>query len=210
MSRYSEKEKQEVVEFVREFNERHGCGGQTAAKERFGINPISIKRWCVDAGLKFPKRTVSSKNQVTQPAPFVIQLQDGTTVTGSWDIGEDWYFNVKVMFLGHQVKDLFILTDGPENPSPKQVEMFVEFCDDNSQIDQAVDNLVINYYNEDSDEIRECWGMELPESIGKHSEIWGVNTIQFTKDSILFWAWSWDNCGHGVNIEWRDGKPSFF
>jgi hypothetical protein len=49
-TRYSEKTKKEVVDFVKKFDEEHGRGGQSAAKKQFKINPISIKKWCVEQG----------------------------------------------------------------------------------------------------------------------------------------------------------------
>ncbi|MDF1751798.1 MAG: hypothetical protein P1U89_03380 [Verrucomicrobiales bacterium] len=49
-TRYSDKTKKEVVEFVKKYDAEHGRGGQSAAKKQFKINPISIKKWCVDQG----------------------------------------------------------------------------------------------------------------------------------------------------------------
>ncbi len=63
-ARYSEEEKQKVVDFVVEYDRENGRGGQAAAKKEFGINPISIKKWLVEAGHETPskrKRKASRK-----------------------------------------------------------------------------------------------------------------------------------------------------
>lgn len=49
-TRYSDKTKKDVVDFVKRYDEEHGRGGQSAAKKQFKINPISIKKWCVEQG----------------------------------------------------------------------------------------------------------------------------------------------------------------
>jgi len=49
-TRYSDKTKKDVVDFVKKYDEEHGRGGQSAAKKQFKINPISIKKWCVEQG----------------------------------------------------------------------------------------------------------------------------------------------------------------
>lgn len=49
-TRYSDKTKQEVVDFVKAYDAEHGRGGESAAKKKYKINPISIKKWCVEAG----------------------------------------------------------------------------------------------------------------------------------------------------------------
>lgn len=50
-TRYTDQKKRELVDFVRAYDEEHGSGGQAAAKKKFGINPISIKKWCVEADI---------------------------------------------------------------------------------------------------------------------------------------------------------------
>lgn len=52
--RYSQEEKDAVVEFVKEYNQSNGRGGQSAAKKKFDINPITIKSWLDKAGVKSP------------------------------------------------------------------------------------------------------------------------------------------------------------
>lgn len=52
--RYNDKQKADVIAFVKKHNEKHGRGGQSAAKEKFGISPISIASWLTKAGEELP------------------------------------------------------------------------------------------------------------------------------------------------------------
>ena len=52
--RYDDKKKAEVVAFVKQYNEKKGRGGQTAAKEKYNISPISIANWLTKAGEELP------------------------------------------------------------------------------------------------------------------------------------------------------------
>ena len=52
--RYDDKKKAEVVAFVKKHNEENGRGGQTAAKEKYNISPISIANWMTKAGEDLP------------------------------------------------------------------------------------------------------------------------------------------------------------
>lgn len=63
-TRYTDEKKKEVVEFVKKYDQQHGRGGQSAAKKKFEINPISIKKWCVEQGYSTP----SSKKKGKKPA----------------------------------------------------------------------------------------------------------------------------------------------
>ena len=52
--RYSDKQKADVVAFVKKHNQEKGRGGQSAAKEKFKISPISIANWLTAAGEDLP------------------------------------------------------------------------------------------------------------------------------------------------------------
>ena len=75
-TRYTEKKKQEVVNFVKKFDAQNGRGGQAAAKKKWGINPITIKSWCVQQGYSAPPRgkakpkakPVAAKKPASKPA----------------------------------------------------------------------------------------------------------------------------------------------
>ena len=57
-TRYTDKKKAQVVKFVQDYDRKNGRGGQAAAKKKYGINPISIKKWCVEQGVKAPGKSV--------------------------------------------------------------------------------------------------------------------------------------------------------
>ena len=72
--KYSEKKKKEVVEFVKKFDaQNNGRGGQAAARKKWGINPITIKSWCVQAGYgtssRSKKRTTTKSRPAKKKAP---------------------------------------------------------------------------------------------------------------------------------------------
>jgi len=48
--RYSNREKKEVVDFVRQYDRKNGRGGKAAAKKKFGVGAASIRKWCVEQG----------------------------------------------------------------------------------------------------------------------------------------------------------------
>ena len=52
--RYSDKQKADVVAFVKKYNKEKGRGGQSAANEKFKISPISISNWLTAAGEDLP------------------------------------------------------------------------------------------------------------------------------------------------------------
>jgi transposase-like protein len=48
--RYSAEEKQEVVDFVENYNSENGRGGQSAASKQFGVSQLTIAGWLTAAG----------------------------------------------------------------------------------------------------------------------------------------------------------------
>lgn len=55
--RYDQKTKDEVVAFIKSFNDENGRGGQAAAAKKYKLNPITIKSWLQKAGVKTPGKT---------------------------------------------------------------------------------------------------------------------------------------------------------
>lgn len=47
--RYSDSEKQEIINFVQSYNAENGRGGVSQAVKKFGASPISINSW-IDGG----------------------------------------------------------------------------------------------------------------------------------------------------------------
>ncbi len=54
--RYDQNTKDEVVAYVQQYNEEHGRGGQTAAVNKWKLNPITVKSWLEKAGVATPGR----------------------------------------------------------------------------------------------------------------------------------------------------------
>lgn len=61
--RYTQETKDEVVDFVREFNRNNGRGGQSAAVAKWELNPLTVKAWLDRAGIATPgKRATKIKS----------------------------------------------------------------------------------------------------------------------------------------------------
>lgn len=54
-SRYTDEQKQEVVDFVVAYNEANGRGGASTASKKFGVAPLSINAWLNAAGASSPR-----------------------------------------------------------------------------------------------------------------------------------------------------------
>ena len=65
-AKYDDKFKKEVVNFVAGHNKKNGRGGQTAAKKKYGINPITIAAWLDKAGVKTPGKKRGAKGAGTK------------------------------------------------------------------------------------------------------------------------------------------------
>ena len=59
--RYDQKTKDEVVAFVRQYNDENGRGGQSAAQRKWDLNPITIKAWLEKAGVDTPGKSGKKK-----------------------------------------------------------------------------------------------------------------------------------------------------
>jgi len=62
-TRYTDEQKAEVVNFVREHDKAHGRGGQSAAAEKFGVSTLTISKWLKGSGKpgRKPGRKPSAK-----------------------------------------------------------------------------------------------------------------------------------------------------
>lgn len=49
--RYSDAQKQEVVDFLVQYNSKNGRGGQSAASKKFKVTPLTISAWLKAAGV---------------------------------------------------------------------------------------------------------------------------------------------------------------
>lgn len=66
--RYDQKTKDEVVAFVQQYNDANGRGGQTAAVNKWDLNPITVKSWLEKAGVETPGRGGKKKGKPGRPA----------------------------------------------------------------------------------------------------------------------------------------------
>lgn len=48
--RYSDEQKQEILQFVAEYNEKNGRGGQSVAARKFSVSPITLMQWAKTRG----------------------------------------------------------------------------------------------------------------------------------------------------------------
>jgi len=55
-SKYDEKTKEEVVAFIRQYNQENGRGGQSAAVKKWDLNAVTVKSWLEKAGVETPGR----------------------------------------------------------------------------------------------------------------------------------------------------------
>lgn len=68
--RYSPEQKQQVVDFVKSYNEVNGRGGQNQAAKKFKLSVLTVAAWLRAAGVKKPsrKKITSKAGKVTGKA----------------------------------------------------------------------------------------------------------------------------------------------
>ncbi|MBB5350027.1 transposase-like protein [Haloferula luteola] len=72
--RYTDAEKQEVVDYVNEINSSKGRGGQSAASKKFKISPLTISGWLKKSdSVPTGKSTASVGGSITKK---LAKLQD--------------------------------------------------------------------------------------------------------------------------------------
>ena len=59
--RYTDAQKQEVIDFATSYNATHGRGGQSKASEKFNISQLSVATWLKAAGAPAPKSVKAPK-----------------------------------------------------------------------------------------------------------------------------------------------------
>ena len=60
-TRYTDEQKQEVVDFTVAYNEANGRGGQSKAAAKFGVSPLTVMAWLKSAGVKGGAKKVAVK-----------------------------------------------------------------------------------------------------------------------------------------------------
>ena len=66
-ARYTTAQKQQVVDFVHDYNAKHGRGGQSQAAKKFALSVLTVASW-----LRSPKLSVSSKASKASSVPAGI------------------------------------------------------------------------------------------------------------------------------------------
>ena len=80
--RYDQKKKDEVVAYVKQFNETKGRGGQSAAVKKWDLNPITVRSWLEKAGVETPgkggrKKSKSARSAKAAAAPKAVKATKG-------------------------------------------------------------------------------------------------------------------------------------
>jgi transposase-like protein len=66
--RYTPEQKKEIVDFVQQYNEANGRGGQSTAVSKFKVTPISIGAWLKAAGVSKKKGKPAKAAKAAKPA----------------------------------------------------------------------------------------------------------------------------------------------
>jgi len=66
--RYTPEQKKEIVNFVQQYNEANGRGGQSAAVIKFKVSPITIGAWLKAAGVSKKKGKPAKAAKAVKPA----------------------------------------------------------------------------------------------------------------------------------------------
>jgi hypothetical protein len=65
--RYTPEQKKEIVEYVQQYNEANGRGGQSAAVSKFKVTPITIGAWLKAAGVSKKKGKPAKAAKAAKP-----------------------------------------------------------------------------------------------------------------------------------------------
>jgi len=67
--RYTDAQKKEIVNFVAQYNQTNGRGGQSAASKKYKVTPLTISAWLKAAGVKPPaKKKIKKAVKVAKAA----------------------------------------------------------------------------------------------------------------------------------------------
>ena len=79
--RYTDKEKAEIVQFVRDYDKRNKRGGQSAAVKKFGVTQITVAKWLkADGPAPARKKKATSKAGKNAPVAAAARPAPGGTV----------------------------------------------------------------------------------------------------------------------------------
>lgn len=81
--RYSAEEKQEILQFVVDYDRQHGRGGQSAAAEKYGVSPLTISNWKKSSGKAPRKMGRPKKSGLAAAVATPKQIASGASSMGS-------------------------------------------------------------------------------------------------------------------------------
>jgi hypothetical protein len=88
--RYDDAKKQEVVDFVSDYNQKNGRGGQSAAARKFGVTILTVSSWLKGSGKKVAKAPKADKPAKAPKAPKEAKVSGALTskVKALLDLGD--------------------------------------------------------------------------------------------------------------------------
>jgi transposase-like protein len=82
--RYSDAQKQEIVDFVVKFNSENGRGGQSEAAKKFNISQLTIATWLKKSGVKkASKKAAAVKTAKAPKVPKAAKAAKAASVSSS-------------------------------------------------------------------------------------------------------------------------------
>lgn len=85
-SRYTDEQKQEVVDFVASYNTANGRGGQSKAAAKFGVSPLTVMAWLKAAGAgKVGRKAVAKVAKVAKASKAAKPGRKPAAAAGSFD-----------------------------------------------------------------------------------------------------------------------------
>lgn len=88
-TRYSEAEKQEIVDFVNSYNAENGRGGQSAAVRKFQLSAITVSAWLKRAGIRPGGRTAKMVRAGVAPNVPAVSPAVASKVKALLDVSEE-------------------------------------------------------------------------------------------------------------------------
>jgi len=79
--RYTDAQKQEVVEFATNYNATNSRGGQSKAAEKFGISPLTVAAWLAASGAPKPAKKAPKAPKAAKAAKAKGDSRVGTRYT---------------------------------------------------------------------------------------------------------------------------------
>lgn len=89
-TRYSPEEKQQIVDFVNNYNAENGRGGQSAAVKKFNLSAITVSAWLKKAGVRSTGgRPAKQVRAAAAPAAPVVSSGIASKIGNLLDISDD-------------------------------------------------------------------------------------------------------------------------